>query len=356
AEIEGLKSLLVVGSHLRHEAPMLAHRVRKAALAGTAVAFVNPARYEYLFPVVNQHVAGGGSLVTELCALARAAAEATGQALPAAVAGVAAGVTVTDAHRATAAALAGEGTRLVLLGALAIRHPFYADLRAAAVALATLTGARVGFLPEGGNAVGAALAGALPHRDAGGQAAAPAGLDARRMLEAPLAAYVLFGGIELEFDTLVPAAMQSIKDSDFVVAITPYASEATRAQADVLLPMGTFTESSGTYVNVEGRWQSFAGAVKPLGEARPGWKVLRVLGNLLGLPGFDFSSSDEVRDTVAAAASGVAQGGTYLGSRVVSTLADGGATDLAMYRLDAVLRRAPALQKTRDGLATAGVS
>jgi NADH-quinone oxidoreductase subunit G len=116
----------------------------------------------------------------------------------------------------------------------------------------------------------------------------------------------------------------------------------------VLLPIGTFAETSGTYVNAEGCWQSVAGCARPVGEARPGWKVLRVLGNLLDLAGFEYESSEDVRDAVRAAAGDVAPDTAFNGTRAVSA-GQGGTVDVPMYAVDAIVRRAPALQKTRDG-------
>jgi NADH-quinone oxidoreductase subunit G len=345
ADVDRLDALLVVGSRLRHEAPILAHRVRKAATRNRArVSFLNPAAYEWLFPVANEIASGPGGMLGELAALLKAAGEAKGVPLPANVSALASGATVSAGHRDIVDGLLGEGRRAVLLGALAVRHPAWADLRDVAAALAALTGATLSLLPEGANAAGAALAGALPHRGPAGEPVA-AGLDTVAMLSRTLPAYLLFGGVEPEADTLLPGALATLRGARFVVAVTPYASEATRAYAHVLLPVGTFAETSGTYVNVEGRWQSFAGCVRPVGEARPGWKVLRVLGNLLGVEGFDYDSAEQVREELRArrpaqpapAAVREAGGG-----------ASGPVAEVAPYAVDAIVRRAPALQQTRD--------
>ncbi|MCU0976355.1 MAG: NADH-quinone oxidoreductase subunit NuoG [Steroidobacteraceae bacterium] len=344
-DVDGLDALLVVGSHLRHEAPILAHRVRKAATRNRArVSFVNPARYEWLFPVANEIGCGAEGMLGELAGLLKAAAEAKGVPLPANVAALASGATTSAAHRDVVASLAGEGRRAVLLGALAMRHPAWADLRDAAAALAELTGATLSLLPEGANAAGAALAGALPHRGPAGEAVA-AGLHTVAMLSKALPAYLLFGGVEPEADTLVPESLAALRGARFVVAATPYATETLKSYAHVLLPIGTFAETSGTYVNVEGRWQSFAGCVRPVGEARPGWKVLRVLGNLLDVDGFDYDSSEQVREElrarppVAPAPAGVREAGGGAGGAVA---------DMALYEGDAIVRRALSLQQTRD--------
>jgi NADH-quinone oxidoreductase subunit G len=348
ADIERLDSLLVIGADLRQEAPVLAHRVRKAAVRNKArVAFVNPAPFEYLFPVAAYRAVPALGMVEELAAIGRAVAEVAGQPLPPALAGAA---TPAAAQRAVAEALLGGEKRLVLLGGLAERHPAYADLRAVAASIAALAGATLGYLPGGGNCAGAALAGVLPHRLAGGRAADRTGLNAGAMLTQGLDAYMLFGGIEPALDTGYAEAQQTLAKAGFVLALTPYAPEAVRRLAHVLLPIGTFAETSGTFVNVEGRWQTFAAAARLVGEARPGWKVLRVLGNLLNLPGFDYESSDAVRAELVAALGarhGQAAETAYQGHWRVQGPLPGALTEAPIYQTDPVVRRAPALQQTR---------
>jgi NADH-quinone oxidoreductase subunit G len=231
-----------------------------------------------------------------------------------------------------------------------LRHPQYAALRAAAQALAAATGAALGVLAEGGNAVGAHLAGVLPHRAAGGVPRVKAGLNAGAMLSSPLEAYLLWD-MEPDADTLQPRAMQSLRGATFVVAATPYVTDELKAVAHVLLPIGTFAETSGTYVNLEGQWQSFAGAAQPVGESRPGWKLLRVLGNLLGLDGFAEESSEQVRDQLRTLVERTAA--PVIAGTAPAALASGAATlaDIALYQGDAIVRRASALQRTREGRA-----
>jgi NADH-quinone oxidoreductase subunit G len=355
AEVDTLNSLLVIGSNLRREAPILAHRVRKAALRGAQVAMVNPARFPYLFPVKAYLSSAPADLVTDLAAVVGAVAAALGKPVPAQVAAAVTATPVTDAHRAAAQVLLSGERRAVWLGALAARHAAFADLRSLAAALAHLSAASLGTIAEGGNAAGAYLAGAIPHRHAGAKALASAGLTAGEMLTAPLRAYLLLGGIEPSLDTLQAESLRTLTRAEFVVAITPFASEEVKRIAHVMLPMGTFAETSGTYVNCEGVWQSQAGAATPVGEARPGWKVLRVLGNLLDLEGFAYQSSEEVRAEVRSACEGLAAAG-YQGTHVVELPANGvhagesaALTDVPMYQADALLRRAPSLQRTREG-------
>ncbi len=348
AAIEQLDALLVVGADLRQEAPVLAHRVRKAAVKNkTQVAFVNPAEFEHLFPVAASRAVPALAMVAELASIGRAVAEAAGQPLPPALASAA---TPDAGQRAVASALLSGPKRLVLLGGLAERHPAYADLRAVAAAIAALAGATLGYLPGGGNAAGAALAGLLPHRDAGGRPVTGAGRDAGSMLTQGLDGYVLFGGLEPALDSGYAESEATLAGARFVLALSPFAPESVRRHAHVVLPIGTFAETSGSFVNVEGRWQTFAAAARLVGEARPGWKVLRVLGNLLNLPGFDYESSEAVRAELVALLGGrhgqaaeTAYGGHW---RVQGPL-PGALAEAPIYQSDPVVRRAPALQQTR---------
>jgi NADH-quinone oxidoreductase subunit G len=349
AGIDQLDALLVVGSNLRHEAPVLAHRVRKAAKRGAKVAFLNPARYDYLFPVAAYLESTPAKQLADLAAIYSAALD--GAAAPKHLASLVGSAQVNTAHRSIAAALKAGQKRAIWLGALAIRHPAYADLRAVAAGLASATGATLGTLAEGGNAVGAYLAGAVPHREPGGIKSAANGKSAREMLSTPQKAYLLFGGAEPWADGFGNEALRTLGGASFVVAATPYADNALKSVAHVLLPVSTFAETSGTYVNLEGLWQSFAGAARPLGEARPGWKVLRVLGNLAGLENFEYQSSEEVREELRARCAEIVQA-SYQGTHEVAAgSGDARVTDVPMYAVDAVLRRAPSLQRTREGKA-----
>src|SRR5450631_1330406 len=305
--VEKLDALLVVGSNLRREVPMLAHRVRKAALRGANIAFINPARFAYQFRVAEFIDAAPAKLVGELAAIL-AASLAEAQQAPAHLAALVQAARIEERHRAVASLLKTGERRAIWLGALAMRHASFSDLRALVAALAHVTGSSWGVLAEGANAAGAYLAGAVPHREAGARAVTP-GLSASQMLKKPLSAYVL-------------------------------------------LRLGTFSETAGTYVNFEGTWQSFDAATAPLGEARAGWKVLRVLGNALGLNSFEYQSADEVRDEVRRACAdcvATAYDGRHPAAEHHATSS---VVDVPMYQVDALVRRAPSLQRTLEGRAT----
>jgi NADH-quinone oxidoreductase subunit G len=257
------------------------------------------------------------------------------------------------------AQLRSADRKAIWLGQLAIRHPAYASLRSLASALAVATGASLGVLAEGANAAGAHLAGVLPQRGAAGVAVATPGLDARAMLEKSLHSYVLLG-IEPGADSVVAGARAALAGAKFVVALTPYESAELKSYASVLLPIGSFAETSGTYVSLEGEWQSFSGAAQPVGDSRPGWKVLRVLGNLLGLQGFEQQSSEDVRadlrGLIEASAGKVVVATSQ--PRVAPLAADAAVVDVPLYQIDGLVRRAASLQATRDGqtASSAGVA
>jgi NADH-quinone oxidoreductase subunit G len=351
AELESRDAVLVIGSNLRREAPLLAHRLRKAARAGARVSFLNPARFEYLFSVAHYLEAPASALPDTLASVVAAAA-AGGREIPAALRSACGAVRVEDSARALARSLGEAARGAIVLGALALRHPRFADLRALAAGLAQITDSTLGLLSEGSNAAGAYLAGVLPHRGPAGRIVDPPGRDVRQMLAESRPAYLLLN-LEPDADCLDgAAAAEALRGARSVVALTPYATEAMRRCAHVLLPVATFGETSGTYVNVEGRWQSFAGVAAPFASARPAWKVLRVLGNLLELAGFEHTTSESVREELRALTGDARAESIPVGSRVIETARrDDSVIDLPMYAIDALVRRAPALQATRDGRA-----
>jgi NADH-quinone oxidoreductase subunit G len=278
------------------------------------------------------------------------------------------GVVVDETHRKAAVALCTGSQRAVWLGAIALRHPAYVDLRALAAELARISGAKLGVLAEGANAAGAWLAGAVPHRAAGGAAlsGSDCGLDAQEMLATPQRAYLLVGAIEPAADLAdASLARAAFAQAACVVALTPYASEEVKEFAHVLLPMAAYAETSGHYVNLEGRLQGQAAVATSPGDTRPGWKVLRVLGNLLELPNFEYQSSEEVLGDWLNHCGGWSLGSSLLvqtphvpaiAAVAGSAQLDLGKLDVPMYAIDAVLRRSPALQQTAAAKAAAMIS
>ena len=342
AEINSRDRLLIVGSFLRKDHPLLAQRVRQAVKKGAQANIVHASDDDLLMPVANKAIVAPGDLANLLAQILKAlAAEKQGSAQ-----GVE-NVTVGSEAAAIAKSLASGERAAVLLGNFAQQHPQAAQLALLAERIAALCGAKFGFLGEAANSVGGYLAGAVPF---GGS---QQGMNVVQMLASPRKAYLLLN-VEPELDMHDPQqAMTAMYAADMVVALSAYKHHATD-YADVLLPIAPFTETSGTFVSTEGRAQSFNGAVKPLGEARPAWKVLRVLGNLLDVPGFDYDTSEEVRDAVLSGQNVIDKLNNHIEGVALQAVAGGNSgglqriSDVPIYSADAVVRRAAALQKTRD--------
>ncbi|MCL7038713.1 hypothetical protein MKW94_005264 [Papaver nudicaule] len=282
-------------------------------------------------------VAAPSAWLDELAGIAAAVAQLRGVALPDTLAGV----TASPAAQAVAQSLANGERRAVLLGNVAVRHPEFAKLHAVAQWIADNTGATVGFLTEAANTVGAHVVGALPGEG---------GLNAREAFAQPRKGYVLLN-VEPEFDTADPAqALAALNQAEMVVVMSPFKHGLD--YADVLLPVAPFTETAGTFVNAEGTVQSFTGVVRPLGDTRPAWKVLRVLGSLLGLPNFEYETSEEVRLAAlgdAGVAGRLSNQTSVAPARVAAHAANGGferLADVPIYHADALVRRAGALHLT----------
>ncbi len=354
AELETSDAILVVGSNLRKEVPIIAHRVRKAALAGSKVSFVNNEAFEYHFAVEeNMH---DGGLVEQLAGIAVAAAGR--KKLPKSVEELVKGVKASASQKRIAASLADAEQAQILLGLIAGRHQASSALRALAAAISKLTGAKFGVLSEGSNSAGASLAGVLPHRGSGGNERKAAGLNAAEMLDEALDAVLLYG-LEPDRDICcVDDAVKKLAGQKFVAALTSFNSDALQDAADLLLPIGTFAESAGTFINCEGRWQSFLGVSNLPGEARPGWKVLRVLGNLLDADNFDYQTSEEVRDELGDLLGNIEPDNQYTGKKALGKIngADDPAAriDIPIYDTDAMVRRARALQLTPEAQRSSG--
>ena len=348
AELSNIDTAFVIGSFLRRDHPLLAARVRQAAKNGAKVSLLNASADDSLIDVAHRIVAAPSAWVDQLAGIAAALAETRGIALPAELAGVQPSAEAKD----IAASLSAGERRVILLGTSAARHPEFSKLHAAAQWIAQTSGATLGLLPEAANSVGAHIVGALPGEG---------GLNAAQAFAEPRKAYLLFN-VEPEFDTANPrAARAALAQAEMVVALSSFKTGAD--YADVLLPIAPFTETAGTFVNAEGTAQSFNGVVRPLGETRPGWKVIRVLGNLLGLPNFEYASADEV---ARAALQGV-DIASRLSNATRAPLARGAQAaraqgvferiaDVPIYHADPLVRRAQSLQLTNAAKAALRVS
>ncbi|MET0383049.1 MAG: NADH-quinone oxidoreductase subunit NuoG [Burkholderiaceae bacterium] len=340
AALSTLDRALVVGSFLRKDHPLFAQRLRQAARQGAQIHRLNALADDWLLPVATQLTAAPSGWVKALRDIAHCIAQVKGKAAP--FVGEA-----TDRAQAVAASMMMGERKAVLLGNAAAQHPQAAALLALSQWIAAETGAACGYFGEAGNNVGAQLVGAQP---------GAGGLNAGQMLSQPMKALFLLN-VEPELDAANPAAARAaLAGSGLVVALTPFRNAASDV-ADVLLPISPFTETAGSFVNAEGRLQTFQGVAKPLGETRPGWKVLRVLGDLLGLPGFNQQSCEEVlaealgdpatiaarlgNDAALPAALPIdAAGGREPGFERIA--------DVPIYATDSLVRRALSLQLTAD--------
>ena len=338
ASLTHLDSALLVGSFLRKDHPLLAQRVRQAARNGCQVLSLHAVHDDWAMPVAATLTAAPSQWLNQLAEVAAAVAHSRSLAAP----------LPADPHaRAVADALLAGDNKAILLGHAAAQHPQASALLAVAQWIATHTGASCGYLGDAANSVGAQLVGAMP---------GPGGMNAGQMLSQPMKALLMMH-MEPVLDSADAAATRkALAASGLVVALTAFKDTAADV-ADVMLPIAPFTETAGSFVNAEGRLQTFHGVVKPLGETRPGWKLLRVLGNLLGLPGFDQETVEEVRAQALGDVTALAQrldNSCSLAFPQAPAQAPDGlerVSDVPIYASDATVRRAVPLQLTADARA-----
>ncbi|KQV79703.1 NADH dehydrogenase [Massilia sp. Root351] len=339
ADVTGLQRVFVIGSFLRKDHPLLATRIRAAVKSGAKLSVLNGTADDSLITVANQITAAPSDWLAALSQVVVAVAAAKEVAAPAGFEGIEA----SDAAKGIAASLLSGERKAVFMGNAAAAHPQASALHAAAQWIAEQTGAKLGYLVDAANTVGGYLVNATAKN------AAPA-------FSAPKKAYVLLNA-EPELDAANPqAAAAALKQADMVVVMSAF--KHGMDYADVLLPIAPFSETSGTFVNAEGRAQSFNGTVKPLGDARPAWKVLRVLGNVLGLSGFDYDTSEAIRDELfGKGVTDLSAKLNNLSKKAVAAASFGAAgalerlADVPIHFADAIARRSGPLLATIDGAA-----
>lgn len=348
-EFGELDRAFVIGSFLRKDHPLLAARLRHSAKRGTKVSILHATDDDLLIPLSNRLIKAPSDWLSALSEVVVAVAAAKGVAAPQGFDGIDAG----EVAKGIAADLLSGRSKAVVLGNAAVHHPQASQLHAAAQWIAQNTDAKFGYLTEAANTVGGYLANAIPGK----------GANALGAFANPRKAYVLLHA-EPEFDSYDPqAARAALGQAEMVVAMSPYKHGAE--YADVLLPIAPFSETAGTFVNCEGRAQGFNGTVKPLGETRPAWKVLRVLGNLLGLAGFDYETSEEIRKELLgttkaeeADLSSRLNNFAKLQPQAAKPSTSSGLerlADVPIYFTDAIVRRAESLQLTSDAKAPKAV-
>ena len=333
ASLSTLQRALVIGSNVRKDQPLLALRLRHAVRHGAKLHAINEVAFDWAMPVATQMVTDSANWVQALADVAASVAQLTGAAAP--VSGNANNLQA----QAIAKSLHSGERKAILLGNAAAHHTKASSLLALANWIGAQTGATVGYLGEAANTVGAQVVGAVPSH--GGQNAAQmarGGLKAALLLHTEPHADMAHGA----------AAVQALEKAEMVVTLSSF--KTNMSFSDVLLPVAPFTETAGTFINTEGRAQSFHGVVKPLGETRPAWKVLRVLGSMLHVPGFEFETIEEVR-AKAIPANIASRLSNACDVAIDLTPATEKPEVASIYQLDSLVRRAPSLQLTADAKA-----
>ena len=331
ASLSTLERVLVVGSNLRKDHPLLAQRIRQAARRGAQVHALNDKVMDWAMPVTQSLTSPSATWVQSLANIAAAIAKQTSVAAP-----VSGNADDATAQAIATSLLSGE-RKAILLGNAAAHHAKASSLLSLANWMAAQTGASVGYLGEAANTVGAQLVKAQPVQG---------GMNTAHMLQADALKALFLLNIEPAQDCAGgQAAMAHLGRTAMVVTLSPFKTNLDIS--DVLLPISPFTETAGTFVNTEGRAQSFHGVVRPLGETRPAWKVWRVLGSLLNLPGFGFDSIEEVR-AQALPTDMAARLSNACNQAIDLTPATQMPVTASIYQLDGLVRRAPALQHTAD--------
>jgi len=343
--LENNNATLLIGSNIRKDQPLLGLRVRKSALNGAAVMMINSIDYDLNFDAAVKNLVAPSKMLMDVAAVAKAAGCSGGN-----LDKIIQAADVQETHQAIADSLLAAEQGSVLLGNYAVTHPDYTLMRSLAAQIAEKTNVSYGVIPESGNTTGAWVAGVVPHRLAAGKTSDTSGLTTVGMFAEQQAAYLLVN-VEPAMDLANPIEAMAKLSTAKTVALTCYKNSSLLDSADVLLPMGSFVETSGSYMNAQSDIQSFKGAVSPLGEARPAWKILRVLGNMTNQDGFDYVDSEEVlqelQDQFESAPDNKLTAETA-GEAVLSSSSLERVADVPIYAADAIVRRSASLQHTAD--------
>jgi NADH-quinone oxidoreductase subunit G len=344
AEIEHLSSILLVGSNVRFEQPLISHRINKAAQDDDAhVMAINPIDYRFVYPLTAKIISA--DMILSLAEVAKAIADQQQKNIAELN-----NISPSESAKIIADNLISRDNAAIFLGAVAINHPQASVIRSLVRLIGELSGAAIGVLTEGANSAGAWLAGAVPHREAAYQAAANPGLTAKELLtDQPVKVYYLLN-LEPAMDCAYAAkALKTLDQASMVVCLTPFVSSEMQQYADFILPITSLGETSGTFVNTEGKWQSFAAASVPHGAAKPAWKILRVLANLMQLDGFNYVAEHEVLNEIQVLVDGMPE---YQAPQINLALPQHNNELMRIgtwpiYRGDNLVRRAKALQATQ---------
>ena len=353
AELEAQEVIVVIGSDLRSEQPLLTHRVRKAAKRGAKIIVINPQKFELYLPVTIHEVIQIQEWLPTLIMLCAASASAAKLSIPAQLSTLINGVEMSESSKQIAQLLHQHQNTTVLIGNVMQQHFDYASLRAMAYWLAKLTDSKFGYVALASNAAGASLLGALPHRGIMSEEMPEPGLDWVQMVQSPRKVYLLMG-LEPEWDCALPAAtLQALSQAESVISLASFSSERAQEYCDWMLPLACYAESEGTKVNIEGRWQGYSKVVYPDVDVKDGWKILRKLANELDLNGFEYYSVDDVRQEL-----GEQIDSSIAFSNDLQTMPEIEITrfdendmlrigSVPIYSIDSLVRRAPSLQQAQ---------
>lgn len=349
-ELENSDVVLLIGSNIRQEQPLLNLRLRKAALKGGRIMALNPLDFDFNYTTGEKIIVEPSNMVAEFAAVTLAVVESGSGDVDASLKALLKDIECNDTHKAIAKQLVDGERSTILLGTMAIAHADYSILQSMSQVIAKYTTAKVGCLTEGANCAGAWLAGAIPHRAP--DSVSTTGLNTQAMLDNELQAYILFN-LEPEIDLLRTGSVpDSINKAGFVMSFTAYKSEAMLEYADALLPISLFAENEGTFVNIEGKAQSFNKAVAAPGEARPGWKILRVLANKLELDGFQQNSIEEIQKILLPlldkSQANTASESNFSSLERNESESVTNSLSMPMYSIDPMLRRAESLSKVSE--------
>src|SRR3990167_1265233 len=344
ADIEKQEQIFIIGCNVDREVPLASVRVRKAFLNGAKVSAINPVKYKYKFTVTNEITASPDELVFQLASVL-AEVVSTEKNLPAEVLRLTVGLVPETAAKNIAKSLSNHNS-VILTGAIFENHPHAAILRTLTNLIAQYSGAKIIRFTVGANAFGASISGIIPHREAFGKSLREPGLDVVSAISNKLKGYLLLG-VEAGYDFANPkAARQSMLRAEFIVALSAFVTDGLKEYSNVILPIAPYVETSGTYVNIDGTFQTTTGAIKPFASARPAWKVLRVLGNTMKCNGFNYTSSAEILDEINSAVSMMSElKGNFIYPESLpaakNTIVRTG--EWPIYRIDSILRHAPEL-------------
>ena len=336
-QIEQSDTFLLIGCHIRAEEPILAHRLRQATMTGTKVNDINFFTSDLLMPVTTQIGVNIDKMLVHLSGIAKILMPVNSDE-ESAWHDLLAEIVPTAEAQTIAKQLSNAENGMVMVGALANNHPHAAKIRTLSALICRLTSSQLIVLPTA-NSKGSMQAGVFPQKDDA--------LNTKESFQANLKSYVLLG-VEPELDCADPrSALTALRQADFVVALQSYVTETMLTYADVILPMSSFSESSGTFVSIDSQWQSYNGAVSPKGESRPAWKVLRVLANLAEVDGFDYISSQDVSDEIRASNAIKMVSKPYWPNNIDAKISGVEViSEVPMYQTDSIVRRSSALANT----------